>query len=207
MKKLLLTISSILSIAHAANSFDGFYAGPAVSTATDHHTLDNGQGLYKKATNDHKKVDVVLGYGIILSPETPLYIGLEAYIPLKNEQTSQDVDMVIGGVKRTDAHILKKIFPAEGAFKIGFLIDEKVMIFAKIGCTHQRMRHTAPTLNHNESWNTTTPLYGFGLTFKVNGHWLLHGEFIAHNASTQKALIFSHDYKHQRIQVSVSYRF
>lgn len=207
MKRIAALLGLFLSTTSLAGTFEGFYAGPAFSAGTDHHII-GGQGIHHKKKNDHKRIDAILGYGITLAnKDIPLYLGVEAYIPLKNEHTSKEIESIIGGVRQKNTHELSKVFPAEGAFKIGFPIDEKVMVYGKIGFVHQRFKHKVQALNHSTSWTTTSPLYGAGLSLQVNGKWIINGEFTAHNTPTHNTLIFSHDHKHQRIQMTIGYRF
>lgn len=203
MKKF-LSLLMLLPGAALASTFDGFYVGPTFSAATDAHTI-GGQDVYNTKKHDHKKIDAVIGYGVTF--DVPLYLGVEAYIPLRNETTSKKIDTVIGGVRAQNTHEITKDFPAEGVFKVGFPIDEKVMVYGKFGFVHQRFVHKVKDLNHYVAWSSSSPLYGAGLSFQVNGKWLLNGEFITYHTPKHNNLIFSHEHKHQRIQVTVAYRF
>lgn len=193
--KILLTgILAVPLLGHCGEKpFDGFYVGPSFSAATTYHAIGNTTVAKKKA-NEHKTLDATLGYGITLD-KFPVYLGVEAYIPLQNENI------------KTDIHELTRNFPAEGAFKVGFLVDEKVMLYGKLGVVHQKLSYENKTANHKDSWDSTAPVYGAGLSFKLNEKWFINGEFVLHSSGGHKNTLISHEHNHQRIQITAAYRF
>lgn len=196
-----------LFAAVAANAFDDFYVGPVFSSATEQHSIDSS-GMNQKQNHDHKKADIVIGKGFAFTKyNVPFYVGGEVHIPLKNTNHSQDVTTLLGGQQQKHKHSIKKQFPFEASVKFGYFIDKSVVLFGKIGFVHQKTTHEVPTLNHKESANITSPVYGFGVMFTINGKWVVNGEFIAHGDKDHNHLIFKHKEKHHRVQMTLAYRF
>ena len=186
----------LLSTSVWGSSFDGFYIGPAFSATSDHHVLKDKSKKYEQ-----KKVSAVIGYGTTLKQESfPLYLGIEATIPLKNDTFRKELSPTGGKEK----HVLTKIFPAEGAVKIGYPLDDTILLYGKIGLVHQKFSHQVENINYRKSWHNVAPLYGAGMRFTVNNQWLLNGEFITYKSNKKSS--FSHENKHQRIQITLGYR-
>ena len=214
MKKfstLLLALLGTGAPAFAQNTFDGFYVGPTLHSAIEQHSISHpiaGHSVGEDHKETHHQVAAVLGYGKTLPLEDfPLYLGLEAYIPLQGAKANKEIESLINGVRSRHKHEMKTIFPKEGALKIGVPIDEKVLLFGKIGMVHQKVTHKIAALNHSAERSGVTPLFGAGLSFAVNGKWLINGEYTTFKTEEHKKLLFGHKVNHQRFQVTVAYRF
>lgn len=205
MKQILYAM--MLSWSLTTQAFNGFYAGPAFSANTDEHTIGHVV-RHTKHNHDQKKMGSVIGYGIQLRDDNfPLYLGIEVYIPLKNDVTSQDIPVLLQGKIQDVMHEISTLFPLEGSFMLGFPIDDNVMAYGKIGLSHKRIKHKVAALRHSATYTGTYPLYGGGLSFKVNGKWLIKTEFIAHGSQKKDNPVFTHEHHHHRVQVVMGYRF
>ena len=186
-KKLLTAITLAFSALPAYPLTKELYLGGGLSSASGDHAITQ-QGVSKNIKHDNKHVHGIVGYGWKFDDceEHPWYVGVELHLPTKNTSLTKAIDSVIGGVRSSHKHEVKHTFPVEAHLKSGLYIDERVLLFGKLGLVHQRITHKAPTLNHSKSWQDASLLYGVGLSWDVNGKWKMTAEFIAHNTKEHK---------------------
>ena len=189
----------------AKNSLSGFYLGPELSVSSDQHTISS-QGIHRKKKSDSKKVNIHIGYGKMVSEQ--LYLGAELTLPIKSDLIkTKKTALMLGGVRQNVEHEIKKHFPIDLTLKLGFPIDERVMLYGKVGFTHYRLTHKISSLGHSDTTTITFPVFGAGVAFHVNGKWVMKGEFVSTTAPKNKNSLFSHENKHQGIKFGVGYRF
>ena len=193
--------------AFANDTFDGSYAGLSLATTTNNYSISD-QTLTHDKRQEKKTLSLVAGYGQTLK-SFPLYIGgeLNMALPLGTQKDSFDISSVVLGQRASYTHTLQTKWPIEAALKVGYPIDTNVLLYGKAGLFHQQVHHKVSQLNHSSKKTLVSPLFGVGLSFAVNGKWMLHTDYTFSQASEHKSLIFSHKKDQQRIQLSVNYRF
>jgi len=210
MKPFFLALTAFLasSSLHAETPvFDGSYAGLSLSTTTNNYSIGD-QTLTHDNKQEKKTLSLVVGYGQMLQ-SFPLYIGAELNLPLPMaaQKDAFELSHVVLGQRNQYRHTLEPQWPIEAALKLGYPIDTNVLIYGKAGLFHQRLHHKVSGVNHSSKKILLSPLFGVGLSFAVNGKWMLHTDYTFSQAPEHKSLIFSHKKDQQRLQLSVTYRF